>query len=266
MLCFMTTLASRTIAALRAEHDELAAAVAALSPADLTGPSGAAEWTVAQVVSHLGSGAEITLAEFRGSTGEAAPPAPGFNQSVWDRWNAMSPADQAAGWLAANAELVATLEALSTDQHDAIKVKFGWLPEPITLTSFTGLRLNESALHGWDVRVATDPAATVADDHAQLLAEHFAGGLSFVFGFLGKAPASREPAVVAIDGTPFSIVLDDGVRFATDVPGATAAFTGRLESAMRLTSGRLTPAHTPPAVTVTGNITLDELRTAFPGF
>jgi uncharacterized protein (TIGR03083 family) len=266
MLWFMTTLASRTIAALRAEHDELAAAVAALSPDQLTGPSGASEWTAAQVISHLGSGAEITLAGYRGSVGEAEPPGPDFNQSVWDRWNAMSPADQAAGWLAANSELVETLEALSADQHDAIKVKIGWLPEPLTLTSFAGLRLNEVVLHGWDVRVGTDPAATLADAHAQVLAEHFAGGLNFLFGFLGKPPAGGAPAVIAIEETPFSFVLDNGAKFTTDAPAATAAFAGSIESAMRLVAGRLSPEHTPPGVAVTGNISLDELRTVFPGF
>lgn len=56
----MTDLADRTIAALRAHHDELAAVVAGLSDEQLTAPSGSADWKVADVLSHLGSGAEIT--------------------------------------------------------------------------------------------------------------------------------------------------------------------------------------------------------------
>src|SRR5689334_14418764 len=94
----MTTLAARTIAALRREHDSLAGLVSTLSPEQLTGPSGATEWTIADVLSHLGSGAEITLAGLRAGSGEAEAPGPDFNQSVWDRWNALSPQDQATGW------------------------------------------------------------------------------------------------------------------------------------------------------------------------
>ena len=46
-------------AALHRSQDRLAAAVAVLAPAELTGPSYDAGWTVADVLSHLGSGAAI---------------------------------------------------------------------------------------------------------------------------------------------------------------------------------------------------------------
>jgi hypothetical protein len=45
------------ISALRSGSDDLALHVRTLTPDQLTGPSGASEWTVAQVLSHLGSGA-----------------------------------------------------------------------------------------------------------------------------------------------------------------------------------------------------------------
>ena len=47
----VTTLADRTIAALRATHDDLAALVHALTDEQLAAPSGASEWTVAHHVS-----------------------------------------------------------------------------------------------------------------------------------------------------------------------------------------------------------------------
>ena len=79
----MTTLIDRTIAALRTNHDDLSALVRRLDAADLERLSSASEWTVAQVLSHLGSGAEIGLASLRAAlTGEDAP-AQDFNQSVW---------------------------------------------------------------------------------------------------------------------------------------------------------------------------------------
>ena len=71
----MTTLADRTIAALRTTHDDLAALVPGLTDEQLAGPSGASEWTVAQVLSHLGSGAEIGLATLETALG--AGPAAG---------------------------------------------------------------------------------------------------------------------------------------------------------------------------------------------
>ena len=55
----MSDLADKTITALRTGHDELAALVSSMTPDDLTQPSAAEEWTISQVLSHLGSGAEI---------------------------------------------------------------------------------------------------------------------------------------------------------------------------------------------------------------
>ena len=102
----MTPTADATISALRSTHDELAAVVRDLSDEQLLAPSGASEWPVAQVLSHLGSGAEIGRATLLAATGEGDALGDGFNQSVWDRWNAMSPREQADAFVASDAELV----------------------------------------------------------------------------------------------------------------------------------------------------------------
>jgi len=238
----MTTFAARTIAALRAEHDSLASAGATISTAQLKGPSGASDWTVAQVFSHVGSGAEITLAAFRAGTGEAETPGPDFNQRVWDRWNAMTPEAQAAGAVESDATLVAALEALTPEQHETLAINPGFLAQPVPLATFAGLRLSETAHHGWDIRVAGDPAAALSAESAALLAEHLSGGLSFFLSFIAKREAIREPAVIGIDGTPYRIVLDDRAHFTTDAATVTATFTGPLESALRLIVGRMCTA------------------------
>ena len=168
----MTTLADRTIAALRATHDDLAALVHALTDEQLAAPSGASEWTVAQVLSHLGSGAEIGLATLETALTAGPAAEPGFNQSVWDRWNAMSPREQATNFLQHDARLVAAYEALTSEQRMAAQVDLGFLPQPLPLASFAGMRLNESAQHSWDVRVAFDPSAAIPADVAAVLAEH----------------------------------------------------------------------------------------------
>ena len=94
----MKTLADRTIAALRASHDVLAALVPDLTEEQLRSPSGAAEWSLAQVLSHLGSGAEIGLGNLAAARDGDPLPGQDANQEVWDRWDAMSPRDQATGF------------------------------------------------------------------------------------------------------------------------------------------------------------------------
>jgi len=255
-------LADRTIAALRANHDRLAGVVASLSEAQLTGPSGASDWTIADVLSHLGSGAEIGRYPVEAAaTGEAVD-APG-NQEVWDRWNALAPADQASSFVQSDEQSVATFEGLSPEQRGSVTIDLGFLPEPVPLVTALGMRLNEQALHSWDVEVGLDPAAALTDESAGLLAEHFSSTMNFLLGFVGK-PEGVGPARVGLG--EYTIVIDDAVRLEAGTTDTTATFQGPLEAGIRLLAGRLKPDYTPDAVSVSGNITLDELRTAFPGY
>jgi uncharacterized protein (TIGR03083 family) len=262
----MSTLAARTIDALRNEHDTIASVVTTMTNDQLSGPSGASEWSVAQVLSHLGSGSEINFAGLRAGLGEADAPAEGFNESVWDRWNAMTPAEQRAGFLKANDALVAALEALTPEQHAAAQVPVGFLPAPLSVAGYAGLRLNEVAHHSWDIRVAVDNAAGLLDLSAAVLPDHMFGDLGFLLGFLGKADQVNERVVLTVSDSAISLVIDDAVSVATAADEATATFAGAPEAALRLVSGRLGPAYTPADVVVTGNVTLDELRAVFPGF
>lgn len=263
----MTSLADRTIAALRTLHDELEIVVSGLTDEQLTGSSGASEWTVAQVLSHLGSGAEIGLETYRVAFDGAAEPADDFNQKVWDRWDSSTPREQAAGFLEHDSALVERIEALTPEQRETTQIKLGFAPAPLSIESIAGMRLNEVAQHSWDVRAGLDPAAVIDHETAELLHEHFSGGIGFLLGFIGKADAIAEPAVVALGPSPYRIVInEDGVSLTADGAAPTATFNGPAESAARLLNGRLTSAYTPADVTVTGNLTLEELRQVFPGF
>src|ERR1700712_47904 len=102
----MTSNADQAISALRTGHDDLAGVVAELPEDGLTGPSGATEWTIADVLSHLGSGAESGLATLEAALSGADAPGGEFNQGVWDRWNAMAPQEQAQRFVKANEALV----------------------------------------------------------------------------------------------------------------------------------------------------------------
>ena len=262
----MTSLTDRTIAALRSNHDQLATIVSTLSDDELTGPSGASDWTIAQVLSHLGSGAEIAHAGYRAALEGTPAPEQDFNQGVWDRWNALSPQEQASGFLESDAALLATLEALTPDQRENLEVKLGFLPAPLPLASVAGMRLHEVAQHAWDVRVGLDRAATLDAASADVLLEHFTGGLGFLLGFLGKPEHRSEPARVGIEGTDVVIAIDSEVSLSEPATGATATLGGGPEAAIRLLGGRLTAPYTPAGVGVTGNVTLDDLRRVFPGF
>lgn len=256
------SLVDRTITELRAVHDQLAAVVAGLTEAQLTGPSGAADWTVADVLSHVGSGAEIGRYPLvAAATGEPVD-AP-VNQDVWDRWNAMAPADRAAAFVETSELLVATLEGFSPEQRESIRVELGFLPEPVPLATLLGMRLNELALHAWDARVGVDPAAALSEESAALLAQHFSSTMNFMLGFVGK-PEGIGPARVGL--ADYTIAIDDAVRLEAGATDTTATFEGPLEAGIRLLGGRLTPEHTPEGVAVTGNVSLDELRTTFPGY
>ncbi len=103
----MTSLVDETIAELRANHDRLRAVVEGLTDDQLSAQSGAEKWTIADVLSHLGSGAEIARYSLLTALGDdgSATDRP-TNQDVWDRWNALPPTEQASGFLESDLRLV----------------------------------------------------------------------------------------------------------------------------------------------------------------
>src|SRR4051794_21333473 len=111
----MTDLVDASIAALRTNHDQLVELVSGAGPDDLARPSGASEWTVADVLSHLGSGSELFLVRLQAAIDDV-PVGEVDNHAIWDRWNAMSPEEQAAGFAESEGALVVALEFLGPDQ------------------------------------------------------------------------------------------------------------------------------------------------------
>jgi uncharacterized protein (TIGR03083 family) len=259
----MSELVDLTIAELRANHERLAVFVEGLTEQQLKSPSGASEWTIADVLSHLGSGAELQWHSVSRALGhEQEKP---DNQSVWDRWNALPPTEQATEFVASDERLVALYESLTPEQREGTTVDLGYLPAPVPIATPLGLRLNEQALHGWDARVGVDPLATLDDDAARLVLQHFTDTMSFMFGFIGKADRMSGPARIGI-GEAATVVVGESVGIESGVDDTTATFEGPHEAAVRLFAGRLSPDHTPAGVAVKGNVSLDELRQVFPGY
>ena len=262
----MTTLADRTIAALRANHDKLTTLVGGLTEDQLTGPSGAGEWSVAQLLSHLGSGAEIGLAGYQVALEGGDAPADDFNRSVWARWDASTPQEQAAGFVEHDGRLVALLESLTDEQRATLEITLGFLPMPISVATAAGMRLNEVVLHAWDVEVAFDADATLDAGSTDVMIEQFTENIGFLLGFIGKPDALSAPARVRLGTSNVGLVIGDSVSVTGDVGEATATFHGHPEAALRLVGGRLGADHTPQGVSVEGNVSLDDLRRVFPGY
>jgi uncharacterized protein (TIGR03083 family) len=257
----MSQLVDRTITALRSEHDTLAALVRTLTDDQLATTSGASEWTVAQALSHLGSGAEIGRAPIARAAGETV--AAEDNQTIWARWDASAPRAQAEGFLEYNGRWLDTVEALTPEQRSSLTVDLGFLPEPVPLVTALGMRLNEVANHSWDVRVAFDAQAGVDAGSAAVLVDLLAGPVGFMLGFLAKPAELAEPVSVAVPGA--GLVIDDTVTVVDHLESPSATFNGPLEAFVRLISGRLKAPYD-DGVTVDGSITLDDLRRVFPGF
>ncbi|MBZ5738905.1 maleylpyruvate isomerase family mycothiol-dependent enzyme [Nocardioides mangrovi] len=254
-------LVDRVIAALRLNHDVLVTLVPHLSEEQLTGPSGASEWTIAQVLSHLGSGAEISRKPIARAVGLDV--ADEDNQSIWARWDGSTPIDQAAGFVEHDTALVDLVERLSDEDKASATIDMGFLPEPVPLVVALGMRLNEVANHVWDVRVGLDPAAEVDDETAAVLVELYQGPLAFLLGFSGKADQVDGSVLLAVPGAGIEIADAVTVVGSADAPDAT--LTGPSGATVRLISGRLTPEHS-DGVEVSGAVSLEDLRKVFPGY
>jgi uncharacterized protein (TIGR03083 family) len=256
------------ISVLRASHGNLADAVAALGPDSATDQSYCRDWSVAQVLSHLGSGAEISLLTLRSAIGEGEPVGPDGFPPIWDRWNAKAPADQVADGLAADEEHISALERLTDDQLDGIKVSmFGM---DLDAAGLIGLRLGEHAVHTWDVAVIANPAAQVAADAVDLLIDRVP---EFLGPRLGKPqdPPLRVHFTVTSPDRDWTLTAAADSVTVTDGQGVDdgglAASEVRIpaEALLRLAYGRLDPAHTPDGVEADPAV-LDRLRAVFPGF
>jgi uncharacterized protein (TIGR03083 family) len=263
----MPTDADQVIAVLRTGHDSLAEFVAPLGADGVTRPSGASEWTVAQVLSHLGSGAEITLAGLDAALTGQDGRGSGFNESVWDRWNAKSPQDQAADFITADETLVSRYEGIDATTRESLRIDLGFLPEPVDLAFAATMRLNEFSLHAWDVLVGFDPSATVPSEAAGLLVDR----TGWMFGFFGHPEALEARGELAIHLSEpdrhFGVAIADSIAIAEEPSAPGAVFSGPAEAWLRLTTGRLGPEYTPASVTVTGDLLdLADLRRVFPGF
>jgi uncharacterized protein (TIGR03083 family) len=266
----MTPLADATIEADHRTYERLARLVGTLTDDQLTQPSGASEWTVARVLSHLGSGAQIHLETLRAAQA-GVERAADANEAVWARWNAMSPREQAEGYVQAGGELDRAYAELDPTQRADLRVPMAFLPEPAGLDLFSGMRLNEAALHGWDVEVAFDPGATLPTDVAAVLVEQYLGPLAFLLGFTAKPDQlNSRPVTLTVrtttPGRTVAISLGEQVRLIDGPEQSDGELHLPLEALPRLLTGRLRASDSATGIRVAGPVSLDDLRRVFPGY
>jgi uncharacterized protein (TIGR03083 family) len=251
------------IAALRTSHDRLKGLVGPLVPDGVGTPSLATEWTVADVLSHLGSQAEIFQSILDAALAGAPLPGPEAFPPVWDAWNAKSGEDQVSDSVSANEAFVRAAEGLSDAQLAALR--FPMFGMDLDVAGFLQMRLSEHAMHSWDVAGALDPAAVVPADAVDLVIDT----LPEMVKRIGK-PQDKPFRVQIITSAPdrdLVLVVEEAVTLGPS-DGGSADGVVRLpaEAWLRLVYGRLDDEHTPPLEIEGEGLTLDRLRAVFPGF
>jgi uncharacterized protein (TIGR03083 family) len=249
---------TQRLEALRGSVERLQTVVEMLDPAELVTQAYPTEWTVADVLSHLGSGAQILERRLEDSLANVDTPddaAP----AVWDVWNAMTPDAQAADAVVADRSLLDRLDGLDDEERERFRFAMG--PMTFDLDGFVGLRLNEHALHLWDIEVALDPAAPVASGSVPSIVDNLSMWAKFT------AQPLQAPGSITVETTdpPRTFVLGLGPDEVTISPSDAVDdpdLALPAEALVRLVYGRLDPDHTPP---VRGSADLDELRRIFPG-
>jgi uncharacterized protein (TIGR03083 family) len=253
------------ISALRISHNALRSQVAALSPAQLEVASYCKGWDVSQVLSHLGSGAEIALRGLERALAGRAPMEMAEFPVIWERWNSLSPADRASQLVVWDRRHVSVLEGLDDKVLSSLRVHM--IGMELDMATAVGFRLGEHALHSWDVAVTFDSRAEVLSTSVELLVDR----VPFLAGRLAKAEGAGAPRHIEVRTVRperrFLLSITDHVTMSEDVDGSARGVL-ELPAAclLRLAYGRLDADHTPADVKTDGEAHLDELRRVFPGF
>jgi uncharacterized protein (TIGR03083 family) len=262
--------------ALAGSHDRLSDLVGELDDEGLRRKSYCDEWTIAQVLSHLGSGAEILDQTVEAVIKGEEPPSRETYPHIWARWNALAPQEVTEAALSADGELVDKLEHLGDSLDDLEFTLFG-----VMRTDAVGLlraRLSEHSLHTWDVAVALDPVAVVDEDAVTLLIDRLPEAAAWL-GKPDRVDDARPFTMRVVTSDPdggFDVEVADAVTI-TPIGGTrTATATNEVagpeptlvhlpaEAFLRLVYGRLDPSHA-PRVDAKERAAIESLRKVFPG-
>jgi uncharacterized protein (TIGR03083 family) len=247
------------VGALRASVERLHDLASGLDDARIVSPSYCDDWSIAQVLSHLGSGAVISLRGLQDVRAGTTTPE-GFNPSVWDEWNAKTPRAQADEALEADEALMEAYEGVDDSEREQLTFPMG--PLSLGFDELVGLRLNEHTFHSWDIAVMLDGSVGLPEDATALVIDN----LSLIARFTGRPNGEERTIAIHTTGPRRDIALrlsTDGVAVGAREPGQQPDLELPAEAFCRLVYGRLDPDHTPP---FRGDAALlNGLRIVFPG-
>jgi uncharacterized protein (TIGR03083 family) len=238
--------------------------VDSLSVEELSLPSYVDGWTIAQVLSHLGSAAEICAGLVRrGLDGSDVGPQREELLPIWDRWNALGPEEQRAQWREADRTHLDLLAAITAEQEATLRVPY--FAGPMDLATYAGYRLSEHALHGWDVAVALDPAATVG--HADLVWERIDLMATRFHDPAAREALAEQVVVLRHDGRHDRVEIGDALHVVAGAPSdpgdVSTTVSATTDVLTRVIYGRLRDSD---ALEIDGSVTRADLVRLFPGF
>jgi uncharacterized protein (TIGR03083 family) len=253
----------------RAEYQDLLAYLEKLPPEGWTEQSACSDWKVYQVVSHIGSQPEIHLGTLKAGLRGAPPMTDDDRKAIWARFDAMKPEEVLPAFKANNDAFVALVDSLG----DAELAKtIPWIFGPAPLASVLASRLNEQALHAWDVKWVHDKQVQVTSAAVPDLLEvnvparvgrlaqpAQAGALvGKTIQFRYSQPGGAVSVAVAADGAQATPGTADAPDLTVELPGEALVrlIWGRYDVAAGVQSGELKLSD--PALA-------DALQKLFPG-
>jgi len=232
--------------------------VRGLDADQLDSPSYSSGWSIADVLSHLGSSAVMLrqrLADARSGVQTTLDA-----QAIRDEWNAKTPRAKADGALAEDERVLQDIEAVSPEEWDQLTFDFG--PVTVGLNVTVALRLNEHAFHTWDIEVMFDDEARLPPDATTVIVDN----LGLIARFTARPTGDVREVWVRTSHPERHFT----VRLTTDAAELLEGDAGEqpdvalpAEAFCRLVYGRLDADHS-PAVEANGEV-LDTLRRVFPG-
>ena len=222
----------------------ISARTGSLTPEQLALPSACAEWQVQDVVSHLVGGAERQIDSMRrGRAGDSGPPE-GFTpleSSVMSATNAqrdISRRELLGGGLVAAfddhyARLYEEMDGFSPDGWDTLcwHLRRGAMPA----SDYVELRIQELAIHDWDIRKALEPEPSLHPDSIDSLLSMAPKWLDMCFRPADKldkpvvyefdlAPPHETSIIVRVAGDSFDMPTAEGTSDRWTVCGEAPAF------------------------------------------
>ncbi|MGH9293225.1 MAG: maleylpyruvate isomerase N-terminal domain-containing protein [Acidimicrobiales bacterium] len=259
--------ARRAIEALRLSHNALEARVEKMDADALGAPSYCSDWNLGQLLSHLGSGAEIALRTLERALIGLAPLDREVYPTIWDRWNALAAGDLTYELLVWDRRHVSVLEGLDDRTVQDLHVELFGLQ--LDVAGLVSMRLGEHAFHSFDLVAHDNESAELLGSSVEVLIDR----APTIATRLAKPGESQETKLIGVQtqAPARTMVLSLGeavtVTEIDPLPGTAPSDNLELpaEAFLRLLYGRMDEAHTPASLTKSSGVDLDELRRIFPG-